>query len=64
VVLVCRWFHRAIRHALARGASLEVAAPVTGMGSWFIPLVNLARPFNVTRQMLSHAGQGSAIAST
>jgi hypothetical protein len=64
VVLVCMWFHRAVRHALARGASLEVATPAAGVGSWFIPFVNLARPFNVTRQMLSHAGQNSGIAST
>lgn len=64
VVLVCMWFHRAIRHAQARGASLEVATPAAGVGSWFIPFVNLARPFNVTRQMLSHAGQSPGIASS
>lgn len=56
VVLVCRWFHLAIRYALARGATLEVKTPGQGVGSWFIPFVNLVRPFNVTRQMMANAG--------
>lgn len=60
VVLVCMWFHRATRHALARGASLEVHTPAGAVGSWFIPFVNLVRPFNVARQMLASAGLESA----
>lgn len=60
VVLVCMWFHRAARHALARGASLEVETPAGAVVSWFIPFLNLVRPFNLVRQMLSHAGQDSS----
>lgn len=56
IVLVCMWFHLAARHALARGASMEVQTPAAAVGSWFIPFVNLARPFNLVRNMLSSAG--------
>lgn len=54
IVLVCRWFHLAARHALARGAQLG-STPAGAVGSWFIPFVNLARPFQLTRQMLTSA---------
>lgn len=60
VVLVCMWFHRATRHALARGASLEVSKPAGAVVSWFIPILNLVRPFNLTRGMLSNAGLDSS----
>jgi hypothetical protein len=60
VVLVCMWFHRATRHALARGASLEVNSPAGAVGSWFIPFVNLVRPFNIARAMLISAGLEAA----
>ncbi|MDP3156580.1 MAG: DUF4328 domain-containing protein [Archangium sp.] len=56
IVLVCMWFHLATRHALARGASMEVETPAAAVGSWFIPFVNLARPFNLVRRMLDSAG--------
>jgi hypothetical protein len=56
VVLVCRWFHLATRHAMARGTSLEVDSPAGAVGSWFIPFLNLVRPFNITRAMLGNAG--------
>ncbi len=55
IVLVCRWFHLATRHSLARGAQLGVT-PAGAVGSWFIPFVNLSRPFQLTRQMLSSVG--------
>src|SRR5690606_31801734 len=60
VVLVCMWFHRATRHALARGAQLEVSTPAGAVGSWFIPFVNLVRPFNIARAMMISAGLEAA----
>jgi hypothetical protein len=42
-------------HALARGASLEVQTPAAGVWSWFIPFVNLVRPFSLSRQRLINA---------
>lgn len=61
VVLVCRWFHLATRHALAREAGLEVSTPGSAVRSWFIPFLNLVRPFNLTRQMLESAGLDVAL---
>jgi len=55
---------RRVGNGRAGRVSTGVGPPAAGVGSWFIPFVNLARPFNVTRQMLSHAGQNSGIAST
>ena len=55
IVLVCRWFHLAVRHALARGGQLGVT-PGGAVGTWFIPFVNLAKPFQLTRQMYVVAG--------
>lgn len=52
IVLVCRWFHLATRHALARGAQLGVT-PAGAVGTWFIPFVNLVKPFQLVRQMLA-----------
>jgi hypothetical protein len=59
IVLVCRWFHLAYRHAAAHGAALEVQSPAAAVWSWFIPFINLARPFNLARQMLLNAGVDS-----
>jgi hypothetical protein len=64
VVLVSMWFHRATRHAIARGASLDVSTPAAAVWSWFIPFVNLARPFNIARQMASSAGVDAESVST
>jgi preprotein translocase subunit SecG len=64
VVLVCMWFHRATRHALARGTSLEVQSPAGAVASWFIPFVNLVKPFNIARAMLANAGLDNASVST
>lgn len=60
IVLVCRWFHLAARHALARQAPLD-STPGGAVGSWFIPFVNLARPFTLTRQMLTTSGADASI---
>lgn len=54
IVLVCRWFHLATRHALARGGQLGVT-PGGAVGSWFIPFVNLVKPFTLTRQLYATA---------
>lgn len=64
IVVVCMWFHLATRHALARGASMEVQTPAAAVGSWFIPFVNLARPFNLVRGMLDNAGLDVGSVST
>ncbi len=60
ILFVCVWFHRATMNALARGAQLEVDSPAAAVVSWFIPILNLARPFNITRGMLVSAGRDPA----
>lgn len=60
-VFVCLWFYRAARHALARGAALDVSSPLAAVMNWFIPFVNLVRPFSITRVMLRSAGAETAM---
>jgi hypothetical protein len=52
IVLFCRWFHLAVRHANAQAISVG-ATPAGAVGSWFIPFVNLVRPFEYTRALLT-----------
>lgn len=56
-ILFLRWFHLAARHALARGLPLDTT-PWGAVGSWFIPFVNLVRPFALTRAMCPGAQVG------
>lgn len=55
IVLFCRWFHLLVRHAKARGAPLE-DTPAFAVGSFFIPFVNLVRPFAIARQTARSEG--------
>jgi hypothetical protein len=54
IVLFCRWFHLAVRQANALGIEIG-ATPAGAVGSWFIPLLNLVRPFEYTRSLLNCA---------
>lgn len=60
VVLFCRWFHLLVRHAQTRGTPLEVT-PAGAVGAFFIPFVNLARPYAVARQIASTEAGTSAV---
>jgi hypothetical protein len=55
IVFFCRWFHLSVRYASGRGGSVGYT-PAAAVGSWFIPFLNLVRPFDVTRRMLAAAG--------
>lgn len=50
VVMFCRWFHLLVRHAQARGTPLETS-PAGAVGSFFIPFVNLVRPYSIAKQI-------------
>ena len=60
IVLFCRWFHLSARYAINRGVTLP-STPAGAVGSWFIPFVNLVRPFDLTRQMLSGFGGNAGV---
>lgn len=60
VVLFCRWFHLLVRHAQAKGTPLETT-PAAAVGAFFIPFVNLARPYAIARQIASTETGTSAI---
>jgi hypothetical protein len=62
-VLVCMWFYRATQHGLARGASLEASSPGEAVVSWFLPFLNMVRPFNIVRGLLASAGLDMASVS-
>jgi hypothetical protein len=55
IVWFCRWFHLSVRYATSRGVTMS-HSPAGSVGSWFIPFINLARPFDISRQMLSGTG--------
>lgn len=55
VVLVCRWFHLAVRHGIARGAGLDGLSAGEAVRSWFIPYLNFWRPFALLRELFESA---------
>jgi hypothetical protein len=59
IVLYCRWFHLAVRWGAARSVHVGTS-PAGAVGSWFIPFVNLVRPFQVMRALLEGRGQDSS----
>ncbi|MDP3234563.1 MAG: DUF4328 domain-containing protein [Myxococcales bacterium] len=52
VVMFCRWFHLLVRHAKAGGTPLDVT-PAGAVGSFFIPFLNLVRPYATAKQIAS-----------
>jgi hypothetical protein len=55
IVLFCRWFHLLVRHARAQGRPLDVT-PASAVGSFFIPFVNLYRPYAIAKQIAEGEG--------
>lgn len=60
IVVFLRWFHLVARYALARGVTLD-ATPGWAVGYWFVPIVNLFRPFQLARAMLSGLGANAGL---
>lgn len=60
-VVFCMWFHLAVRHVMMRLGIHLGTTPAAAVGSWFIPFLNLVRPFNVTRRMLQSVGRSDAL---
>lgn len=50
-----RWFHRAYRNASALGHSAQFT-PGWAIGAWFVPFLNLVRPYQIASAMWRHAG--------
>jgi hypothetical protein len=57
-----RWFHLLVRHAKARGTPLDVT-PAGAVGSFFIPFVNLVRPYATAKQIASTEAGVKAVGS-
>jgi hypothetical protein len=61
VVLVCTpifylmWLHRAVRQMNALGKDVG-ATPGWAVGYWFVPLVNLVKPFRIVRSIAEGLG--------
>jgi len=45
------WIHRATRNSLALGGGSSNATPLMAVVYWFIPIVNLLRPYQVVRAL-------------
>lgn len=61
IVTFLRWQHLAVRQLTALGLFSGVT-PGGAVGAWFIPFVNLTRPFQNVRAMLAGAGGEGAVA--
>jgi hypothetical protein len=57
-----RWLHLAVRQALALQIDVGVTAG-WAVGYWFVPFVNLVRPYRIIRNLLNGLG-GDALASS
>lgn len=54
--LFCAWFHRAYRNLLALGEPRLRFAPGWAPGSFFVPLLNLFRPYQIAREIWRKSG--------
>ena len=52
VITFCRWEHLAFRQANALGVNTGVT-PGFAVGAWFIPFVNLWRPYKILRELVN-----------
>lgn len=50
IIAFLRWFHLAVRYAQALGRPVA-ETPGNAVFAWFIPLLNLIKPFDLTRRM-------------
>jgi len=50
-----RWFRRAYGNAIALGHRASFA-PGWAIGAWFLPILNLVRPYQIASAMWRHAG--------
>lgn len=56
VVLFCVWFHRAYGNLLALGEPRLRFAPGWAPGSFFVPILNLFRPYQIAREIWQRSG--------
>jgi hypothetical protein len=60
VILACVWQHRSARAARALGLP-ATHSPAWGVGSWFVPIVNLFMPYQAIRDCLPAGHPGRAL---
>lgn len=58
IVAFLKWFHLATKYALALGRPVA-ETPGSAVLSWFIPVLNLFKPFNLARKMNGAAPVGA-----
>jgi hypothetical protein len=61
IVAFCMWLHRLYRNLPALGATGLRYSPGWAAGAWFVPILNLWRPYQIVRevwQRTAPAGQG------
>jgi hypothetical protein len=57
IIAFLKWFHLAVRYAQALGRPVT-ETPGNAVFAWFIPLLNLIKPFDLTRRMNRSAPVG------
>jgi hypothetical protein len=61
-IVYLMWLHRVVRQLNAWGRDVE-ATPAWAVGSWFVPFVNLVKPFRVVRSIVAELGGAPLAAS-
>ncbi len=56
-ILYLMWLHRVVRQLNAWGREVG-ATPGWAVGCWFVPFVNLVKPFRVVRSIVEEVGGG------
>lgn len=62
VVFFLIWFNLVAKHALARGISFG-GTSASAVYAWFVPFLNLTRPFGYARAILAETGGRPALAT-
>lgn len=59
VILFCFWIHRANSNARALGAERMSFTPGWSVGWFFVPIMNIFRPYQVVREIWNSSGPGA-----
>ncbi len=57
----CRWAHRAHANLALMGHGRSLHTPAAAVYSWFIPILNLYRPYQVTKELWLRSRDGNTV---
>lgn len=57
------WFHRAYSNLRLMGTKRTNFTPTWALGCWFVPVVNLFRPYQITKELWLRGARGNSVES-